>query len=82
MITGPTTVTLTIGYTIGGSLSAFVSPGKPVSLATQCLTDTFSLTGPSGSAPPTICGTNTGEHSNAILSLSKKFKYNHILRPY
>ncbi len=34
-----------------------------VSDATQCLTDRFSVTnGGGGINPPTICGTNTGEH--------------------
>ena len=28
------------------------------------LTDTFVVTSPSGQTPPTICGINTGEHSN------------------
>ena len=35
----------------------------PVTDFTQCLTDTFSVTNPDGPNPPTICGTNTGEHS-------------------
>ncbi len=30
--------------------------------STQCLTDTFSVTNPGGSAPPVICGENAGEH--------------------
>ncbi len=35
-----------------------------VSDATQCLTDTFSVTnGGGGINPPSICGTNNGEHS-------------------
>ena len=32
------------------------------SLSTRCLIDTFQITNPGGSTPPTICGTNTGEH--------------------
>lgn len=47
-------------------LSAFgvieVAGALPVSAATQCLTDQFSVTNPNGAAPPVICGTNTGEH--------------------
>jgi len=35
---------------------------KSVTQNSQCLTDTFSVTGPSRT-PPTICGTNSGEHS-------------------
>ena len=56
------TKTLT-GWEVGGS-SALVA-GKPINQATQCQTDTFSLTGPAGSVPPVICGTNTGEHSKS-----------------
>jgi hypothetical protein len=36
-----------------------------LSLATNCQTDTFSVTG-SGSTPPVICGTNTGYHSKGF----------------
>ncbi len=32
-------------------------------MASNCLTDTFEVTNPGGVTPPTICGTNTGEHS-------------------
>ena len=32
------------------------------SLATRCLIDTFQVTNPGGPTPPTICGTNSGEH--------------------
>ena len=32
----------------------------------QCQTDIFSVTAPGNNAPPTICGTNTGEHSKAL----------------
>ena len=38
--------------------------GKAAADATQCLTDTFSVTNPGGGyTPPSICGRNTGEHS-------------------
>ena len=40
--------------------------GKAVASATQCLTDTFSVTNSGGFGPSSICGTNTGEHSNFI----------------
>ena len=33
----------------------------------QCHIDTFSVTAPGNTAPPVICGTNTGLHSKAIL---------------
>ena len=43
--------------------------GKAAADATQCLTDTFSVTNPGGGyAPPTICGRNTGEHSTVLQS--------------
>jgi len=61
VIAGPSTITLSSLYQVGGSVAT--AEGKKISTATQCLTDTFSLTGPSGSVPPVICGTNTGEHS-------------------
>ncbi len=60
VLAGPNTVTLSIGKEIGGSFS--VGAGVAISAATQCVTDTFSITGPAGSVPPVICGTNTGEH--------------------
>jgi len=37
------------------------------SLATNCQTDTFSVTGSGGTTPPLICGTNTGYHSKMII---------------
>lgn len=36
--------------------------GQASNLAGACLTDTFSVSSPSGCAPPSICGTNSGEH--------------------
>ena len=39
-----------------------MNTGKAINSATQCLTDSFSLTGPAGSVPPVICGTVSGEH--------------------
>ena len=60
VIAGPNTLTATVSKMVNGVIGA---GGKAFNLATQCLTDTFSVTGPSGSVPPVICGTNTGEHS-------------------
>ena len=68
-IAGPTTIASSVASEIGGSIVPFVGPTGgvpnvvPVTLASNCLTDTFSLTGPGGSVPPVICGTNTGQHS-------------------
>jgi hypothetical protein len=61
VITGPTTLTATVAYEVGGSIAVGVATVK-VTQASNCATDTFSLTGPAGSAPPIICGTNTGQH--------------------
>ena len=36
--------------------------GELASLASQCLTDSFSVTNPGGGTNPVLCGTNTGEH--------------------
>ena len=62
VIAGPSTLTASVVNTVGGS----VAPGGAVSssLATQCQTDTFSITGTAGGNPPVICGTNTGYHGN------------------
>lgn len=63
VIAGPSTLTVSTNLEAGGSIAA---GGKAVNQATECLTDTFSLTGPPGSAPPVICGTNSGEHSETL----------------
>ena len=62
VITGPNTLTAAIFYNALGSVSlkAF---GQAASLATNCQTDTFTVTGSGGTTPPVICGTNTGYHS-------------------
>ena len=40
--------------------------GTDANYATRCLTDSFAVTAPGSSTAnnPTLCGTNTGEHSN------------------
>jgi hypothetical protein len=60
VIAGPSTVTVSLGKQIGGSVGA--ANGIAYSSATNCLTDTFTVTGSSGGVPPTICGTNSGYH--------------------
>ena len=62
MIAGPSTSTTTVLVQIGGSVSG--STGTAMTAATQCFTDTFSITGVAGSTPPIICGTNSGYHGN------------------
>ena len=41
--------------------------GKSMFEKGQCQTDIFSVTTPGNNAPPTICGTNSGEHSEFLL---------------
>ena len=36
--------------------------GVAAGLASECLTDSFSVTNPGGGSNPVLCGTNTGEH--------------------
>ncbi len=69
VITGPNTLTASIFYNLAGSV-VNTALGVPSSLATNCQTDTFSVTGSGGTTPPLICGTNTGYHSMII----EKFK--------
>ena len=64
-ITGPSSGTTTIGKTLNGNLVNSAKTGKSVTASSQCLTDTFTVTNPGGSSPPTICGTNTGSHSKS-----------------
>ena len=64
MIAGPNTLTSSVANEIGGSTTS--ATGNPVSLQTQCSTDTFSVTGPTASVPPVICGTNSGSHSDCF----------------
>ena len=61
VITGPSTIqTPTTTYAI---LNGQTSPGGTgATHATRCLTDAFSVS-PAADYNPTICGTNTGEHS-------------------
>ena len=64
MISGPSTSSVSMGVTkiLNGNPVA-AAGGVSANTHTQCLTDTFSVTNPGGISPPTICGTNTGEHS-------------------
>merc|ERR1712150_466392 len=66
-ITGPSTLTSDqVLRHSGQPVSLYTNKGRAVSgnnFRTNCLVDTFSVTGPSASStPPTICGTNTGMH--------------------
>ena len=79
VIAGPTTLTTTVAKELGGSMGT--AAGSPVNLATECLTDTFSMTGPAGSVPPVICGTNSGEHSKTSNALSLSILSSWRLKP-
>lgn len=63
VITGPSTSSMSVGKGAFGMVTGSAL-GKTLTLGSQCLTDTFSVTSPGGGAPPSICGINTGEHSN------------------
>jgi hypothetical protein len=65
VITGPNTVTTSVFYNLFGTAVATsaLKIGVPSSLATECQTDTFSVTGSGGTTPPVICGINSGYHS-------------------
>ncbi len=65
VISGPTTVTLSVTKRVKNSGTIGEAGTIPASAFTQCLTDTFSVTNPNGFSPPTICGTNSGEHSKS-----------------
>ena len=72
MIAGPSTATEAMFTLEAGSVSV-KGAGSPASVATQCLTDTFSIPGTGATTPPVICGKNSGHHSKSAkrpLSLS------------
>merc|ERR1711963_235015 len=57
VISGPSTISTSIGKIVGGSVGA---TGKEVSQKTTCATDSFSIS--NAPSVPTICGTLTGDH--------------------
>eukprot|EP00095_Tigriopus_kingsejongensis_P001242 maker-scaffold160_size295910-snap-gene-1.34 protein:Tk01242 transcript:maker-scaffold160_size295910-snap-gene-1.34-mRNA-1 annotation:"hypothetical protein L798_10568" len=60
-ITGPSTSIISIGTFKFGEIAT--AAGAQYSTGSQCLTDSFSVGSPTGCAPPSICGINTGEHN-------------------
>ena len=62
VITGPTTLSTSFVPVLNGKQVAVLGNGVSGALTGQCLTDSFSVTN-AGSSAPTICGTNSGEHS-------------------
>ena len=79
VIAGPTTVVTTVSKSLNGNI--LLTGTAAFNLATQCLTDTFSVTGPSGSVPPVICGTNTGEHSKRANELTVLSTWVQVIKP-
>jgi hypothetical protein len=74
VITGPSTLTATIGFETGGTQTYL--GGVKYNYATQCQTDTFSMTGVPGGIPPVMCGTNSGYHSKLTnSSIFHRYKY-------
>jgi len=59
VISGPSTVTLSVGGILNGE-QVKAANGIKVSNANRCLTDTFTIT--NQNTVPVICGTNTGFH--------------------
>jgi hypothetical protein len=65
VITGPSTSTDSVVELLNGNVVA-KGAGVAASEATQCLTDTFTVT--NQNTLPVICGTNTGEHGNYVVN--------------
>jgi len=61
VINGPNTLTITVTKLNVGGIGGIAAASTALSLATNCLTDTFSVTGGT-TAPSVICGTNTNAH--------------------
>eukprot|EP00095_Tigriopus_kingsejongensis_P012198 maker-scaffold1149_size94623-snap-gene-0.18 protein:Tk12198 transcript:maker-scaffold1149_size94623-snap-gene-0.18-mRNA-1 annotation:"transcriptional regulator" len=59
-ITGPSTSRDVVGTFMLGEIAS--AGGGSYTTSSQCLTDSFTISNPSGAAPPTICGINTDEH--------------------
>ena len=76
VITGPSTVTLSSGWEVGGNTVA--AAGIVYTQATDCLTDQFTMTGVSGALPPVLCGTNSGYHCKQICALLFSAETNRI----
>eukprot|EP00095_Tigriopus_kingsejongensis_P001171 maker-scaffold415_size178368-snap-gene-0.24 protein:Tk01171 transcript:maker-scaffold415_size178368-snap-gene-0.24-mRNA-1 annotation:"hypothetical protein Y032_0655g1201" len=62
VVTGPSTAIASVAKAINGVPVTDILQGISVSVASQCLTDTFSVTSPGFQSPPVICGSNNGEH--------------------
>ena len=69
-ITGPSTLTVTVGKMVGGQVTDGVTTGKLFNYAGTCFTDSFTVSGAVG-VPP-LCGTLSGEHGMIIFCLISK----------
>lgn len=65
VIAGPNTLTATVGTVLYGQPTVAGGTGVDVTQETQCSTDQFTMTGPAGTVPPVICGTNSGYHGQS-----------------
>ncbi len=74
VITGPSIDATTVNTILNGQ--SVQAGGVPVTQATQCLTDTFTVTSPQGTSPPVICGTNSGQHSEIYFFIRELVYFN------
>ena len=72
MIAGPSTSTVSIGGTINGDLVA--SGGASATTASQCLTDTFSVSNPGGGTRKSIIS-----YAKTCITLDGSFSSSHHL---
>ena len=75
VITGPATTSASVAAILNGQVVKTAN-GKEVSLTTQCLTDTFTVSGQVGL--PYICGTMTGHHGLFVLPMPFPFSRDHF----
>ncbi len=62
VLSGPSTNSVSVTKILNGNELPSLANGVGASFASNCLTDRFTVTNPSGVAPPAICGTNSNMH--------------------
>ena len=67
VIDGPSSTTATSVVLLGGQPINTAANGVTAGIASQCVTDQFSVSNPTGRAPSVICGTNSGEHRRNLV---------------
>ena len=67
VISGPSTSSLTVGKALAGTATD-IGAGTSVTSASQCLTDSFTVSNPGSRTPSVICGINTGQHMYVDIS--------------